>query len=296
MQKFGTDPEFFSVVEVYGKPFVISPALLTVESGVEVIGGNTKHPFFIETDEYLWMQDGVAWELTLKRPYASMMEMNAVIQTALNHLEDYLSKLRFFGERLALYKKPVVNIQKELYEGYLSNPEHKETVWEGFRYGCDTDYDAVNPEYVCVERNASEDPFRYGGGHIHTSGSPCFRTDPIPAIRCLAITAGNFVISESTTPDLERQRLLEFGRVGRYRPQFYPDGSVGVEYRTPSNSWVGLSAEKIEELDFWMRKALEILEKQQAHLVREFLPATIEAITNVDQNKARQILSCLKGG
>jgi len=64
--KFGTDPEVFSVVE----NMAVSPAILEKFSGLKYLHQDKmeKHPVYLENNFYSWMQDGVAWELTIKNP------------------------------------------------------------------------------------------------------------------------------------------------------------------------------------------------------------------------------------
>src|SRR3989304_4748941 len=97
---YGTDPEFFSINE---QGFVISPALLMLDNEIYQIGGDIKHPIFIEEKEHSWMMDGVAWELTVKKPLTNAKEMKGILELSLEHLENLFYGLRYKCETVDVF-------------------------------------------------------------------------------------------------------------------------------------------------------------------------------------------------
>jgi hypothetical protein len=286
---FGCDPEYFSTVN--GK--AISPAMVEKFSGIEVLETDLaeKHPVYIKNNEFSWMQDGVAWELTIRHPIKTAKEMYTILNNSLECLEEYFSKLKYKGDNLNLFKQPVVEINPEEYYPYLE--ENK--IHQGFIFGCDPDRDAIVPNYRCKEIDVFTHLYRYGGGHIHISGAEELQKFILIAVKLLAITVGNFCIYNSPFPDAEKQRATTYGRPGRFRPQHYPNGEKGVEYRSPSNSWTSFPEEKIEELFDWANKAVYYLQNPDigTKIIRENLDNTVSAITNANQNLAKSILENL---
>jgi hypothetical protein len=288
MLKFGADPEFFSAVKINNKDYVISPALLEKDCELKVLEQDEqeKHPIYIKEDLFTWMMDGCAWELTIREPLKNSCEMFDVINNSLNTLNNFLEGKKWNNLDLNLYKKPVINIIPDWYIPYLGINK----VYQGFIFGCDPDEDAILPNYVCLTQDVATHLFRYGGGHIHISGSDSFEKYPQPAIQLLACTVGNFVIKNSPYPELEKQRATTYGRPGRFRSQKYKNGDVGIEYRTPSNSWCSYTEEKMEDLFTWVETAVLLLESERADVIEKYLEPTICAITNADQSLANSIL------
>ncbi len=289
--KFGLDPEVFSTVTIDSKEFVISPALLEKDSGIKPILEDKykKHPIYIKYNDFSWMMDGCAWESTYYKIFKNAKEIFETVNDSLDCLQNFLGGLTWLNMSLNLYKKPVVNIKPEMYVPFLNDIK----IYQGFIFGCDPDFDAINTDYECSTQNVFSHLFRYGGGHIHISGMKEFKENYLQAIKLLALTVGNFCILNSPYPELEQQRATTYGRPGRFRPQKYPNGDFGIEYRTPSNSWISLPENKIEELVYWINKGCEYLLKPDSgeEVINQFLPNTVNAIVNADKTLANKILS-----
>lgn len=285
---YGTDPEVFSTVDLNNKRYVISPALLEYTGEITPVINNIKHPIYIDNNEFSWMMDGVAWELTVKNPLKTPKEMYDIITNSLDCLENFLGRLTWNGLKLSLCKKPVVDIDPSIYLDKLNI----EKVYQGFIFGCDRDEDAIDTEYKCQTINVETHLLRYGGGHIHISGVDDLYNYPRPSIQLLAIFLGNYVVSKSIFPDLEKLRSKTYGRPGRFRQQIYKNDVRGIEYRTPSNSWLSLSLENIEELFYLSEKAVSYLlnPKLGVGIIKNYLPSTINAIINTDQRLSKEIL------
>jgi len=291
--KFGADPEVFSTVLIDNKHFVVSPALLEKDSGLYFLDQDMyeKHPIYIDEDNYSWMMDGVAWELTIKRPLNSASEIHNILTESLVRLDSFLSGYSWQGHQLNLFTKPVVSINPEWYLPYV-NENLK--MYQGFIFGCDEDYDAVESNYKCKNRDVSKVLVRYGGGHIHISGIEEFEEFPRQAIWFLSMTIGNFCVINSPYPELELLRSKEYGKPGRFRPQRYRNGEVGVEYRSPSNSWISFSEEKMEELFDWAKIGCFLFKNKRTDLSDKFLNETCQAIIHQDASKSSEILNEIK--
>ncbi len=291
--KFGLDPEVFSTVLINNEEFVISPALLEKDSNLKpVIKDKTnKHPIYIKEKDFSWMQDGCAWESTYYKIFKNAKEIHETVNDSLNCLQEFMKNLTWMNMGLNLYKKPVVKIKPDMYLPFLEDIK----IYQGFIFGCDPDYDAIDTNYNCETKDVFTHLFRYGGGHFHISGMEQFKNNYLQAIKLLALTVGNFCILNSPYPELEKQRATTYGRPGRFRPQKYPNGDFGIEYRTPSNSWISLSENKMEELIFWANKGCEylLLPDNGNELINELLSPTINAIINADKKLSENILNNL---
>lgn len=289
---YGTDPEFFSCIKRDGNNFVISPALLETSGVIYPIGGDLKHPIYIDKEDFSWMMDGVAWELTLKNPISTPKEMKNILDISLECLETFIDKLKWKDHKLYLIKKPVVSIDPNIYLEKIDD----ERIFQGFIFGCDKDEDAIETNYVCETLDVMSHLFRYAGGHQHFSGMKELHELPRPAIQLLSIFVGNYCILNTLFPELEKQRATTYGRPGRFRLQVYKNGDKGIEYRTPSNSWTSFSLNKIEEMYDLANTALNLLgnPSKGVEIIKEFLPKTINSVINCDQVLAKEILEEVK--
>jgi len=282
---YGSDPEVFCAYEQNGIEFAYSPAALEKFDGVKRVGGDDKHPVFIDTEDYKVIMDGVAFEVNLKRPYSNLKEFYNTIQTAINHLEDFVGKHGYHVSR-----KPVIAFDAQRFW----TPELAEdaTFMQGVIFGCDPDSDAFNVEWLATILDTTTHPYRYGGGHIHLSGDSLIEQYPIPLIRLLAITVGNYCISKTPFIELEQERAQYYGKPGKFRIQNYSSGDVGVEYRTPSNAWTNYSFAPFEGIFAWVDKALDFLQNPQQgrEIVEAFSDVTVEAITTANKQLATKIL------
>jgi hypothetical protein len=168
------------------------------------------------------------------------------------------------------------------------------------RFGCDIDFDAWETIIEQMEEDASEHIYRYAGGHIHTSvmNNNILKDNPVPAIKAMGFTVGNFISSISPFPKLDYIRTYRYGRPGRFRPQKYPDGNFGIEYRTPSNAWTAIKKENIiDEIEYWIKIAIEriLTDKELLFgLTMELKDRTFEAILKCNQKLAKENLQFIK--
>lgn len=257
----------------------------------------SKHPIFIDKfDELgiLIMEDGVAFEETIL-PDTNWVNLFERINLGKKILADEILS-KFPDECLPdVQTVPTITYDVERWQQFKNAKEFMMSMI----FGCDQDYDAFN--YTTKQKvvNALKHNKRYGGGHIHVSGSPDIKEEPILAIQCLALTAGLAAVAFSSTPELDRERTYLYGKPGKFRPQRYksefngiPNTDFGVEYRTPSNSWTS-SFEHASQIFKWMEIGIRnLLEKK---LGLELLPKLAEdlqdTIVNCNQEKAKEMLA-----
>jgi hypothetical protein len=280
---FGTDPEFFASRRFNEKDFVVPPVFFRTKLGVTTKETETRHPVYRQLDNGVKIhEDGVAFEFSVT-PANSISKLMQDIRIGLDNLHDLVNR---FGYNVCT--KPTINFDTE------------EFINEGddFQYclmfGCDPDFDAFEVETQSID-DVSKHPFRYGGGHIHISGSDLMKKYMLPAVKLLASTLGCFVVSQSQYPDLDRLRTFRYGRPGKFRPQQYPNGSFGIEYRTPSNAWC-TNTNIAEGMEYWIEKAiLHFLPQPKIakRIMNDYGKDVIDGILTADQEKCKQILSIL---
>jgi len=280
---FGTDPEYFIVENINEKEYGVPVPHFIENLGVPEIGYDEtrKHPVIIKEDNYRIMMDGIAAEFTVP-PVKTAIEMFNNVNAGLDHLRNFSKS---FGYDISV--KPTVYY--DFYKWYRE--DNKALEWCGV-FGCDPDRDAILEFYNSPTIDVTTHPYRYGGGHLHISDNNQIIKDlPIPFIRLLACTVGNYSIASSPYPELEKARMFKYGQPGRYRVQNYPDGNIGVEYRSPSNIWT-TNLESIEGVFYWANRAYELLQDRDRaiNILETFLDLTIETIQAVNQEQAKYIL------
>jgi hypothetical protein len=286
--QYGSDPELFATYKDGSREFVYPPSALEKFDGVKRLDGDDKHPVFIETSEYRVIMDGVAFEINLLQPHHDLKHFYNILQTAVGHLEDFLGKYGY-----GMVKKPVIAFD---YNRFWTKELSKDTAFmQGILFGCDPDKDAFDVDWLASVLDVAKHPFRYGGGHIHLSGDEDISKYPLPFIRLLALTVGNYCILNSPHPELEQLRAQYYGKPGKYRIQQYSNGAEGVEYRTPSNSWINYTFDKFEGIFEQVDKALNYLKNPSKGMMvlDSFRQMTVEAITKADRELAMSVLNQL---
>lgn len=295
---FGSDPEFFGG-KIYsnGELYVLPAAYFNTFLGVPVSNPYDKHPIYInewENAGVIVMQDGVAFEETVL-PDTDWTKLFDRIQLGKKLLQERILS-KFPDECLPeVQTVPTINYDVERWKEYRNKPEFLQSMI----FGCDRDYNALNYEAKNKTVNALKHPFRYGGGHIHVSGSEKIEEEPILAIQSLIFTAGLAAVAFSDTPELDKARTFLYGKPDRFRPQEYkslfnnmPHTKRGVEYRTPSNRWTN-SFEHASQLFKWIEIGIHnILEGGLTlELLERIGHDACNAILECDQPTAKQLLS-----
>lgn len=299
---FGCDPEIFAVSgnvpEKYadhleGVPFVEIPAYIADSGLIQEIpgGGDAKHPEYLSSKYHRVVGDGAAYEINLKFPCTSPIEMRDHVLNAEYELSERLKVAGF-----SVWRKPVVNFDfKRFWTEENMQDERKKM---SMIFGCDPDIDAFEFQLKPAEEDVSQHPYRYGGGHLHFSGDivgNLMETKPLPFVKMLAVFLGNFTTLVSPFSDLDKIRATRYGKPGKYRRQVYKDGTIGVEYRTPSNSWMSLPIEEYTKIFDLFNHVLDIMchPADSKKILREYSYPTIEAITSADKVLSKQILESL---
>lgn len=294
---FGTDPEVFAVYTdtvdydaFIGNKFVLSPAIL-LEQGVKPVSGDWKHPVFVQTDISSIIMDGAAIEFNFNRPFENAKEMYDNVHKTLDDTRKFIESVG-----LEMYTKPMVNFDYKKYwdpKKFMKNRTYE----QGFIFGCDPDKDAFNVEWSCSIMNVSTHPYRYGGGHFHVSGSRMFEQYYNIAVMIMAIYVGNYCVYHSPNPVEDSKRAQYYGMPGKFRQQKYKDGSTGIEYRTPSNSWLSYDFDTFNGMVNMAVKAVEVMENPEIgqKVLENFVDRTVTSISQFNQELSGEILDELGG-
>lgn len=294
---YGSDPEFFAGKKMdNGEYTVVPPAWFRVYGNVPFIPDeDMRHPVYIDKMKELGVtviEDGAAFEETV-RPDTDWKALFERIQIGKQLLSDMiLSKFpnECVPETLTL---PTINYDVDKWK------KESREFQSCLIFGCDMDFDADNSNRGSRTVSALKHPFRYGGGHIHVSGSEKIKEEPILAIQSLKLTAGLAAVAFSDVPNLDHDRTYIYGKPARYRPQRYkslfnnmPFTDFGIEYRTPSNRWTN-SFSHAQEVFKWVEIGIRNL--LEGGLVLELLEKineeTRQAIINCNQPVAKELLS-----
>lgn len=281
--KFGADPEVFAFYDQWEEKYAISPISLEDEYNLIPIIDHEKHPVYYQNKDGKVIMDGVAFEYNLKRPFDSSADMFIALKKLQAEFDDYLAyKLGF--TTIAL---PCIKFDCDKW--WTDDIEKSERKLQGFIFGCDTSYNARD-ERPAPFISARQHNFRYGGGHIHISHD-ILVDNPLQAVRCMDMLYGTYFISKSSFKEAELERSKIYGKPASFRPQTYPNGSNGIEYRTPSNNWLNLSVDDFAKLDQLTDKLLTLLSSKDKLLnaFSEFLDKADESIETANFELAKQV-------
>lgn len=290
---FGTDPECASVYSVGEQEYALPPYFFREILGVQA-SSDKKHPVFLSGDGWKAHEDGANWEFAI-RPSFNPRELFDTIR----HVESEVSTkiLSQFPEfcHPSLQFLPTVNWEVGRWK------DMPKKFFMSTQFGCDPDEDIFNLQAKARVIDVKEHDKRYCGGHMHTS-HPNIANDPHMAVHCMVITAGLAATAFSDVPELEYARTFYYGRPGKFRIQNYgkntpfgQDYQIGIEYRTPSARWAGVwpIAEKVL---YWAEIGIKHLfgNSLGKELVDTLSTPAIEAILNVNQNDAREMLTYIE--
>lgn len=167
------------------------------------------------------------------------------------------------------------------------------------RFGCDPDSTPWDDRFDPSSVDANTCFNRFYGGHIHMGRPESTIEDFFYAYRweyavmCdLFLGVSDVLIDHSTEARTRRQ---VYGRIGRNRVQHYGDGSLGFEYRVPSNGW--LCSPKTTLFMFSMAQAVSCLamdEESRSYIMGSApLDDLKAAINNTDQDRAYRLYTGL---
>ena len=280
---FGTDPEVSAVYYKDDVMYVQPAPYFRLELGASAEKANTKHPVHFEKYGVSIIEDGVAFEFTTQ-PTRDYEEMFDSIQFGLTELSNLLST---YDHHLSV--QPTVNYE---IARFLDKADDYKMA---LMFGCDPDKDAILKNYVCQVIDALRHPYRYFGGHfqigcVDPRGRRLIQTHYEPFIKLCAIFIGNSVMASSSKTELEGVRAKLYGQPGRYRIQPW-----GIEYRTPSNSWITNRA-TMSRMFRGAQVAFKLLQnpKEGKAVIKSYLSETITALGTADRELSRDILDCVR--
>lgn len=275
----GSDPEIFLLNE---NDICVPPIHLILNEQIEVIGYNNKYrPIFYADNLIKIIEDGAAFEFNTK-PVENAEEYFEIINYGLEKLNG------LFKGNYKISVTPAVNfnLSSIVYNSSLL-PQYDYAC----RFGCDPDIDIYSGKYS-AEIDARNIFNRFGGGHIHISSDIEYKSmvDIVNQTKIFDILIGNAFVVQSKLPELEKIRQKYYGRPGKIRIQNYGD-CTGIEYRTPSNSWI-TNLDSIKLIFDSVDKSLEIFRKgDYKNMIKLYLNKSIKNILNFDRENALKVLN-----
>lgn len=250
----GADPELFVVNNDDGV-FV---------NGHGLIPGTKEEPFKVQNGAF--QVDGMALEFNID-PAATRAEFIHNVVSVRDQLNAAIAakNLRVINASVARFSPDYMKAQPE----------------ESLRLGCEPDYNAWTQRVN--EPPEATRPMRTAAGHVHIGWGDGF--DPMSFehyAKCCAVVRhlDNLVGLGTVLLDRETTRREMYGRAGAFRPKPY-----GVEWRVPSNFWVGT-----ERSIGWMYdsviRAMELFDAEDYR----FNDAAVDIINNSDEAAARENL------
>lgn len=212
------------------------PEMFLFKSGVPVssiglIPGSKDQPFKIGEYEYVQV-DNVAIEFNVKpseTPEEFIESLNVCYSWAKKHLSAIDPSIE------------IVPVASTVFDDKELRPRAARM------FGCDPDFNAWNEGYPNSRPNGPKN-LRSCGGHIHLGISKIGDFDLMRLVRLLDQEVGMYTAEICGD---ERRRLL-YGSAGSFRYKSY-----GLEYRTPSVSWIK-SEESIREVFSRCEKAVDL--------------------------------------
>jgi hypothetical protein len=203
---FGTDPEFF----------LSSKGRIVTSCGK--FGGTKEKP-------RSYIDSGVTYH-----------EDNVCLEFGIEPANDYyvacdrLNNLVYYADKLARSKRCTISFKKSQHkftDTQLMSKKARE-------FGCNVDFDAYTGKQDPRLDLPDFGNWRFAGGHIHLGGE--FNCPRFVAVIILEAMLSMTLDSIKGDYKLANNKRMEwYGKPGIYRPKPY-----GIEYRTPSNAWMGL--------------------------------------------------------
>lgn len=216
----GTDPEFF----VFDKDE--NPV------GAHNFYEDKHNKHAVNTKGIKVFRDGYAIEVNVPGNYCRAL-LSRDMQTAMLYLGKQLKAKGY-------HLKAVPTVKVDL-AALKDAPADMKT------FGCDPSLDAIKREVKYPTINADGHPFRYAGGHMHFSVPAeayevgaygrmmdclCNPEEQPNLVKLFDLYIGLPLTAIFDYPETYLRRKY-YGGAGEYRNQKYPDGNIGVEYRTP---------------------------------------------------------------
>jgi len=299
--KFASDVEaaVVKVEDVEPIKTLYPPALLFHQGVLPVLeerwdesmdGEKIPHHIFLKMEDGTWYQDSALVETDFS-PSVTAEALFKKFHKAREALEEFL--------RPKGYKPWFAPVSKFDASMFTDKLDQNGDLYQASIAGCNPDKDAIDSAYNCETVTLDGWEYRGLGGHLHLSISADFgdymHQHQKTIIRLLAITVGNMGVAVSDEPELEVLRKEVFGNPGRYRSKLYPNGDMGLEYRSLSASWLR-TLETVERVIEAATYAVSLAVKDLAvakELVDYYLPRTIQAVTACNRADSQDILQTL---
>ncbi len=280
---FGTDPEVAAVYYKDGIEYVQPAPYFRIELGAVTEKPKSKHPIHINRFGIQVIEDGAAFEFIVP-PTRDFDQMYDDIQFGLSELSALLHKYDH-----CISVAPTLDYEIERFLD--KDDDYKQCLM----FGCDPDKDAILKNYVCDVIDAMRHPYRYFGGHFQIGcsdarGRRLIQTHYVPFIKLCSIFIGNSVMASSSKTELEKIRAKLYGQPGRYRIQPW-----GIEYRTPSNSWI-TNRVTMAKMFRGAEIAFRLLQnpKEGKVVIKDYLTETITALGTANAELSRDILNTVR--
>jgi len=286
--KFGTDPEMFLTKDEFVIPPIVVEKMGLKRIGTLVQDDPDYHPVFFRDDKITLIGDGAAFEFNTPVAYSP------------EELQDfYLYGKKILHEiatsvNLEVAAIPAARFDLDSFEGYFPDPRNNEKLWHACRFGCDRQHNIYELNRQ-MEIDAKDIKWRYAGGHIHAS---CFKFDIFQHyteyVKLMDVVVGTNCLLHSPYRELEFQRQLFYGIPGNYRPQEYSQDEYGIEYRTPSVSWLE-TFEGIKQVFEGIELVERIIVEDKAEeILTKYNHMAIDAILQFDLTAVQEIQKQLK--
>jgi hypothetical protein len=253
-------------------------------------GEKIPHHIFHKMEDGSWYQDSALVETDFS-PSVTAETLFKKFHTAREALEDFLRPKGFKP-----WFAPVAKFDASMFTDAL---DKNGDLYQASIAGCNPDKDAIDSAYNCETVSLDGWEYRGLGGHLHMSISPelgdYLHKHQTTIIRLLAITVGNMGVAVSDQPELEVIRKDVFGNPGRYRAKLYPNGDMGLEYRSLSASWLR-TLETVERVLEAATYAVSLAVKDlpvAEELIDYYLPRSIQAVVASNRADSLDILQTL---
>lgn len=249
MHMIGADPELF-IQDNKSKEFV--PA-------TRMLGGTKESPLYYD-DGFAVQEDNVTAEYNIP-PATTVDEWVSYHNKAHQKLQEMVGNTR------RLVARPAADFSPEWFEKF---PELMES-------GCNPDMSVYTFEQS-TPNGSFDNKTRYAGGHVHVSCDYGWE-DELNLVKWMDI----LIAVPFAKMEADGRRRLLYGQAGVYRQKEY-----GIEYRTPSSTWVRYP--KWQRYVFCAsQRACEIIDRRQDYLL---MPDDIlqDAINNRNMEKLHLIM------
>lgn len=248
----GGDPEY-GVILKDNPTEIIPPFIFETCFGMARIGTENeempdKHPIYAASkDGITIMADGAAFEATIP-PASTFEEFKYYHEKARDLLADLVKP---FGGEIIPY--PSYHFHLNNMKNYgIEDPENDEGLWMATQFGCDAQFN-IHSRFQHTAgklKDVKKFTLRTFGGHIHFSMETIDLHRLVnEVISLFDILVTPVVLGYSPFPEQEKERQQFYGVPGNHRLPIYGENVKGLEYRTPSNSY--LFSRALEEI--WSR-------------------------------------------